>query len=670
MTIKFQNLTFGKSKFNLRRIPIFLTRLLARSGGVGSIGVDPHYAIIGLLGLFLDVSLFQALFAVRIDLVVCQIGSFLAATALTCGLAARKNITGFARSSGISTWRLLGRWITVSMLVLSLRSAIFYLLTESWQWPPQAVIIIAAVISAALFFAGITVFFSAASSNLTCTRWQMITVSAVAYALLLKIVYMGLVNVMPEEAYYWNYAQRLDIGYLDHPPMVGWLIWLSTSIFGDSEFAVRIPAFISWIIAAIFMFRLTVNFCDRPAAFRSVLLLAVLPIYFGIGFFITPDSPLYAAWAGCLYFLERALIADDRRAWYGAGLCVGLGMLAKYTIALLGPGTLAFLLLDSRSRRWLLRPQPFMAVLIGAALFSPVVYWNMENGWSSFAFQGPSRWSGQPDFSLHIVLASLLLVLTPVGLLAMGKLILTDRVAGTPDADQTDSRRKQRLWLFSFTWLPLCVFVVHSLNNDSKLHWTGPVFLAALPLLAAGMAPGIGEVGGPLTRLVRRVWMPTIIGLLLIYGGVFYYFSVGLPGSPLASARAFGAWRLLTERVGQIEKVLETQTGSEPIIVGMDKYKIASETSFYDFTDRDAVKNTAGPHLFGGQSLMWKFWLPRSAGVGRNMLMIDFDRKRLAEPSLARYFDSIGEVSDETLRKNGRIVGSFHWRVGYGYRNP
>ena len=157
---------------------------------------------------------------------------------------------------------------------------------------------------------------------------------------MLKLIFMGCVNLIPEEAYCWNYAQRLDWGYLDHPPMVAWLIWLSTSLFGKSELSVRLPAYVCWILAAIFMFRLTLNLYDRPAAFRTILLLAVLPIYFGLGFFMTPDAPLYAAWAGCLYFLERALIARESPSMVGVGTCMGLGMLSKYTIALLGLGTL------------------------------------------------------------------------------------------------------------------------------------------------------------------------------------------------------------------------------------------------------------------------------------------------------------------------------------------
>ena len=136
----------------------------------------------------------------------------------------------------------------------------------------------------------------------------------------------------------------------------------------------------------------------------------------------------------------------------------------------------------------------------------------------------------------------------------------------------------------------------------------------------------------------------------------------------MAAKRAFGPWRLLADRVGQIESALENETGREPIIVGMDRYRISSEISFYDLDD-DGVRNTGGPHFFGGRSLMWEFWLPSSVALGRNFIMIDFDRKKLAEPSLAQYFERMGDVAEETLEKDGQVVGYFHWRVGYGYRS-
>jgi dolichol-phosphate mannosyltransferase len=259
------------------------------------------------------------------------------------------------------------------------------LLIGNWQWQPQTAIVVAIVMATAVFHVG-AVFFIYLQSDASedpAVRWPVVTISILTYVLILKVIFMGSVNLIPEEAYYWNYAQHLDWGYLDHPPMVAWLIWLSTSILGKSELSVRLPAYVCWILAAIFMFRLTLNLYDRPAAFRTILLLAVLPIYFGLGFFMTPDASLYAAWAGCLYFLERALIAQNSRAWWGVGICMGLGMLSKYTMALLGLGTLVFLLIDRQARRWLLRPEPYIAAIMSVIVFSPVFLWNMRNGWVS-----------------------------------------------------------------------------------------------------------------------------------------------------------------------------------------------------------------------------------------------------------------------------------------------
>jgi dolichol-phosphate mannosyltransferase len=671
LPIVFHNRASGKSKFGLQQVGIFLLQLLALLGGRVPIGLPSRIAAMASLTGVLDLVLFALFRAAQVNIMVSQIGSFPAAALLSYVVSGRGAFTTVSATVGISPWRLSRRLALVVLLALLIRNAVFLVVVRTWPWSSQIAILSAAVIGAGLLFLGACsfVFLEPEPNGVSgVRRWPMMAVITLAYIFLLKLVFMGILNAMPEEAYYWNYAQHLDLSYLDHPPMVAWLIWLSTSLLGNSEFSVRVPAVIAWIIAAIFMFRLTANLCDRPAAFRSVLLLAVLPIYFGAGFFMTPDAPLYAAWTGCLYFLERALIADKRRAWWGVGLCIGMGMLAKYTIALLGLGALTFVIFDRRSRRWLLRPQPYLAALLGAVLFSPVLFWNLSNGWASLRFQGPNRWSGDPEFSLHFLLASMLLVLTPVGLLAVGKLLLMRNGAEPANSHEAEKLRRRYLWLLNFTLVPLSVFVVHSLHNDVKLHWTAPVFLAALPLLAADMVSRVGEVTGPLTRFVRRAWLPTFVALLITYGAMFYYFSLGLPGSPMTSTRAFGAWRLLALRVGQIEKLIENKTGTEPVIVGMDKYNISSETSFYDHTDRDGSWNTGGPHLFGGRSLMWEYWLPRSAAIGRNFLMIDFDHKRLADPKLSEHFERVGEVFNETLKEDGRIVASFHWRVGYGYR--
>jgi dolichol-phosphate mannosyltransferase len=160
--------------------------------------------------------------------------------------------------------------------------------------------------------------------------------------------------------------------------------------------------------------------------------------------------------------------------------------------------------------------------------------------------------------------------------------------------------------------------------------------------------------------------MPTVIALLIIHGTVFYYISMGLPGAgPMTAGRLFGEWREFAREVETIKQNVEQETGSKPVVVGMDKNFVSSELSFYN---PDGLYNTGGAHFFDSRSLMWLFWFPRAKAVGKNVLMVDFDRRRVEELSLSRYFGKVSDVFEETLQKDGRVVGKFYWRVGYDYQ--
>src|SRR5580704_1656422 len=149
-----------------------------------------------------------------------------------------------------------------------------------------------------------------------------------ALSLLIHLVCMISADLLVEEAYYWNYAQHLDFGYLDHPPMVALLIKLSTTIFGVNEFSVRLTSLPCWLLAIFFSYKLTV-LIQPSAGIYAVMLLTVLPFFFLQTLVITPDLPLLACWSASLYCLYRALILNETKYWYLAGIGLGLGMLSK-----------------------------------------------------------------------------------------------------------------------------------------------------------------------------------------------------------------------------------------------------------------------------------------------------------------------------------------------------
>lgn len=659
--ISFVDREHGQSKLGFAVITTYLKQLVALAGGAVPTESTIKFALVGLLGMGVDALIFNLLLFFGADLVIAHLSSFVVATIFNYAFNARWAFKTTADGTEALYWRYL-RYLLVCVLAFFLRGSVLSALVEVAGWSPQSAIF-AAIASAALVnFTG-SAFFIFPSSSVYATpglRWRLLAGALILYALVLRVLFAGLIDLIPEEAYYWNYARHLDIGYFDHPPMVAWLIWISTSLFGHTEFAVRLPAILCGLGTLAFSYRLTENIFGKTSAFATGAVVALLPIYFFTGMLMTPDAPLFAAWAGTLYFLHRSLAQGRCGSWYGAGILLGLGMLSKYTIALLAPATFLFILIDRRSHHWLLRPQPYIAAIIAAVLFSPVILWNVNHHWASFAFQGPQRWSKIPEFALHELLGTFLIQLTPVGLVVLlGAFFLNKN---------SDTYLGNRLFAAVFTFAPMMVFVLHSLQGSPRLNWTGPLWLAALPLMASVLTT-TGRTSFPVwTRWAISASKPTFVGLAFLFGGFMYWVQIGLPGlHPDRNMSLPVAWEELQRMIDDVEDVLEAKTGQKPLIVGLDKYFLASQLAFYT-AKTGGDDQTAGRNLLGEESLMWKTWMPSTAMIGKDVILVDFDSKDLANASLGKHFHEMGHLETRKIRKNNHNVGQIYYRIGYGYR--
>jgi hypothetical protein len=72
------------------------------------------------------------------------------------------------------------------------------------------------------------------------TRSESLIVWGIALLVLLRFIWAATIDLSPQEAYYWNYATHPALSYLDHPPMVAWVIRAGTLLLGKSEIGVRI----------------------------------------------------------------------------------------------------------------------------------------------------------------------------------------------------------------------------------------------------------------------------------------------------------------------------------------------------------------------------------------------------------------------------------------------
>jgi dolichol-phosphate mannosyltransferase len=542
--------------------------------------------------------------------------------------------------------RLLWRCALAGFMAVFLRAGVLALLVQRVGMAPQIAILFAVAL-------GLVV---------TMPRWRNLAAGLIIYAFVLRLVYAGSVELMPEETYYWNYSRHLDFGYLDHPPMVAWLIRAATALFGQTEFGVRAGALFCGAVTSIFVYKLARNLFGEAAALAALLLTQALPYFFLSGLLMTPDAAMVAAWAGSLYFLERALLGGQSRAWWLAGLCLGIGMISKYSIALLGLAAALFMLWDRESRRWWRRPEPYFAALIALAVFSPVIIWNAQHDWASFAFQTSRRLAEKPQFALHKLIGSIVVLITPMGVLAASALLR--RPAGSP---LPGSIRRRRLLGLAIL-VPLSVFAAFSLRHEVKLDWTGALWTAALPAMAFAMIKHAGM--DRFSQGIRAAWTPTILIMLLIYGAGLQYLVLGLPhvGFDKHIEAIPVGWRALSAHIMDVANTQAKETGSEPLIVGMDRYAIASELAFYGGARRPAGLATANSDLFGGMGLMYSRWMPPQAQNGRNLLLVAWTPGELEDPLIAARVQRLGPIEDDVLTRDGIMIRHYYHRFAFDYR--
>ncbi|MGO9632621.1 MAG: glycosyltransferase family 39 protein [Steroidobacteraceae bacterium] len=619
----------------------------------------PPLAASMMLGPVLDLVGYLSAIGVGASPARGQIIGFLVAVAFGYLQLVRARITA---SGGSWDAALCAHVIIVTLLAFFLRSGAFVLLTSGFGWPGQAAIVIAAVATFAVLRPGYRYCESFSAWNIGGgAGWREVAIGVVVVASALRLIYGAEVELMPEETYYWNYSRHIDIGYLDHPPMVGWLIWLGTAAFGDTEFGVRVGAMGCGVISSLFAYRLTRNLFDEPSALVAVVLLQTLPFFFLAGMLMTPDAPLTAAWIAAVYFLERVLIAGRARAWWGVGLSLGLGMLSKYTIGLLGSSAFLFMLFDASARRWLWRWQPYGAAALALAVFSPVIFWNAHHEWASFAFQTSRRLAERPRFALHKLIASAVVLLTPTGVAAVAVLLggPAPRVAG--EDDPVDRRRAWR-FIQCAVLVPLAVFTAFSLRHEVKLDWTGAPWIAAVPALAFGIVHS--------RSWIRNAWTPTLLSLLVLYGTGLYHLAIGIPGLGYGRHAELipVGWRELGREIHGIAGAIAKSSGSYPLIVGMDRYAIASELAFYAPDRGEAVRDTSSGHLFGQMGLMYERWFPPMAERGRTLLLVAWSREELADALLQSSVERLGPITEGSVMRGDETIRRYYYRLAYAYR--
>jgi 4-amino-4-deoxy-L-arabinose transferase-like glycosyltransferase len=183
-----------------------------------------------------------------------------------------------------------------------------------------------------------------------------------------------------EEAQYWTWSQHLALGYHSKPPMISWIIHISTLWFGNSEWALRLFSPVAYLFSALCLYQCGKHLYHATIGFWAGITVLLLPGVTYSATIISTDPFLLLFWSIALYTLVNACRTRRMRWWLGCGVSIGLGLLSKYTMLAFFLSMVLYLICSHENASLWKKPGPYLAVLVALLVFLPNVIWNMQHG--------------------------------------------------------------------------------------------------------------------------------------------------------------------------------------------------------------------------------------------------------------------------------------------------
>lgn len=323
-----------------------------------------------------------------------------------------------------------------------------------------------------------------------------------------------------DEAQYWDWSRHLALGYYSKPPLIAYIIRIFVNAGGNKEWAIRSGAvlFSSGTLALLYALTLRVSRREK-AAFLAVCAMLAMPASWVGSVLMTIDPPTLFFWALAMYAFHCA-VNGSRGMWWVTGLALGLGLLAKYTGALLVVSFALYLLLvDRRSLR---TSGPYIALGVMLACMAGVLYWNATHDWVSIRHTasigaGSKKSVGKAVSHFFEFLGGQAGVVSPIlfGFLVWSVAVLARRFRQNRDAAY--------LFLCSVALFGFYLFV--SFTRKPLANWPAAAYVAAIPafawmwtersrsqrqnrLLAAALV--LGCLMGAATRCTDLLYFPSV----------------------------------------------------------------------------------------------------------------------------------------------------------------
>jgi hypothetical protein len=221
---------------------------------------------------------------------------------------------------------------------------------------------------------------SAANSSPRVALWPWVYVIAAVY-FSLHLLTSTRYGYFRDALYYLACSEHLAFGYVDQPPLIAVIAWITRHTLGTS-----LPALLFWpALAGAARIVLTSAFARELGArrFGTVLaaaLAATPSVWWVIDHQFAMNSFEALFWGGLAFTVLRLIKTGNPKLWLAFGAIAGVGLETKYSIVIFAAALIAGVLL-TRRRTILFTPWILAGGALAFLIFLPNLIWNIQNHW-------------------------------------------------------------------------------------------------------------------------------------------------------------------------------------------------------------------------------------------------------------------------------------------------
>ncbi|MFW6413095.1 MAG: ArnT family glycosyltransferase, partial [Oceanicaulis sp.] len=293
-----------------------------------------------------------------------------------------------------------------------------------------------------------------------------------------------------DETQYWLWSREPDWGYFSKPPLIAWVIWLTTAVFGNEDWAVRLAAPFLHAATATLLGLTAARLSDARTGAVAAILWLTMPAVWLSSAIISTDAVLMVGWSAGLYATVRLRERSSPAFAILLGAAAGWAFLAKYATIYFLLGLALGAVVDAPLRRALISLNGLLAAATFAALISGNLLWNAAHEFATVSHTAANaNWSGplfRPDELLSFVTDQL----GVFGPIAFVLLIAAIVEAVRRETKGGFAEARPRLMLAMFVVPALVIVSAQAFISRAHANWAASAYAAGTVLLALYLMNG------------------------------------------------------------------------------------------------------------------------------------------------------------------------------------